>query len=77
MGKVIVSLRVNPESDEVNLDKLVTEIKSKLPTYYENLKTAKSTFQQLLMPFNISWEEVAGGIGLTYFTSSNNSADTH
>ncbi len=43
----------------------------------EYLKTAKSTFQQLLMPFNISWEEVAGGIGLTYFTSSNNSADTH
>jgi len=42
----------------------------------EYLKTAKSTFQQLLMPFNISWEEVAGGIGLTYFTTSNNSANT-
>ena len=42
----------------------------------EYLKTAKSTFQQLLMPFNISWEEVAGGIGLTYFTSSNNSSNT-
>jgi DNA polymerase I len=42
----------------------------------EYLKTAKSTFQQLLMPFNISWEEVAGGIGLTYFTTNNNSANT-
>ncbi len=41
----------------------------------EYLKTAKSTFQQLLMPFNISWEEVAGGIGLTYFTTGNNSAN--
>ncbi|MEM4740445.1 MAG: DNA-directed DNA polymerase I [Zestosphaera sp.] len=35
----------------------------------EYLKTAKSTFQQLLMPFNISWEEVAGGVGLTHFTT--------
>ncbi|MEM2021448.1 MAG: DNA polymerase domain-containing protein, partial [Zestosphaera sp.] len=42
----------------------------------EYLRTAKSVLQQLLMPFSISWEEVAGGMGLTHFTSSNNTAHT-
>ena len=41
MGKVIVSLRVNPESDEVDLDKLISDIKSKLPSYYEILRHDK------------------------------------
>ncbi|MEM0297261.1 MAG: DNA polymerase domain-containing protein, partial [Zestosphaera sp.] len=43
----------------------------------EYLRTAKSMFQQLLMPFSISWEEVAGGVGLTHFTSGNNSTLIH
>lgn len=41
LGKVIVSLRVNPESDEVDLDKLISDIKSKLPSYYEILRYEK------------------------------------
>ncbi|MGC8975710.1 MAG: elongation factor 1-beta [Thermoprotei archaeon] len=41
MGKVIVSMRVNPESDEVDLDKLVSDIRSRLPSYYEILRYEK------------------------------------
>jgi len=41
LGKVIVSMRVNPESDEVDLDKLVSDIRSRLPSYYEILRYEK------------------------------------
>ncbi|MEM2022000.1 MAG: elongation factor 1-beta [Zestosphaera sp.] len=41
MGKVVVSLRVNPESDEVDLDALINDIKSRLPQHYEILKHEK------------------------------------
>ncbi len=37
----------------------------------EYLETAKSVFQQLLIPFNISWEEIAGTTGLTQFKLGN------
>lgn len=41
MGKVVVSLRVNPDSDEVDLDSLISSIRAKLPPYYEILRHEK------------------------------------
>ncbi|MEM0015044.1 MAG: elongation factor 1-beta [Zestosphaera sp.] len=41
MGKVVVSLRVNPDSDEVDLDSLINGIKAKLPQYYDILRHEK------------------------------------
>lgn len=37
----------------------------------EYLEAAKSVFQQLLTPFNIPWEEIAGTTGLTQFKLGN------
>jgi DNA polymerase I len=36
----------------------------------EYMEAAKSVLQQLLTPFNISWEEVAGGVGLFSFLNN-------
>jgi DNA polymerase I len=36
----------------------------------EYLEAAKSVFQQLLLPFSIQWEEIAGNMGLFFFSTS-------
>jgi len=41
MGKVIVALRVNPDSDSVNLDNLIDDIRAVLPKHYEILRYEK------------------------------------
>ncbi|MEM0351813.1 MAG: elongation factor 1-beta [Sulfolobales archaeon] len=41
MGKVVVAIRINPDSDEVNIDGLVDKIKQALPQQYELIKAEK------------------------------------
>ncbi len=41
MGKVIVALRVNPESDSIDLENLISDIRRALPKHYEILKYEK------------------------------------
>jgi len=41
MGRVVAAIRVNPSSDEVNLDELVDRIRSSLPSHYELVKAEK------------------------------------
>lgn len=41
MGRVVVAIRVNPQSDEVNLEELTAEIKQSLAPQYEFLKAEK------------------------------------
>lgn len=41
MGKVVLVVRVNPQSDEVNLDELVDKIKHTLPSQYDVMKVEK------------------------------------
>lgn len=40
-SKVLVVMRVNPESTEVDLDRMISEIKSKLPSEFEIVKSEK------------------------------------
>ncbi len=41
MGRVVAAIRVNPSSDEVNLDELVEKIRYSLPSHYELVKAEK------------------------------------
>lgn len=41
MGKVVLVVRINPQSDEVNLDELASKIKQTLPSQYEVMKIEK------------------------------------
>jgi len=41
VGKVVLVVRVNPQSDEVNLDELVGKVKQALPPQYEVMKAEK------------------------------------
>ncbi|MCS7098911.1 MAG: elongation factor 1-beta [Sulfolobales archaeon] len=41
MGRVVVAVRVNPLSDEVDLEELTTRIRRSLPPQYEFLKSEK------------------------------------
>ncbi|MEM2763777.1 MAG: elongation factor 1-beta, partial [Sulfolobales archaeon] len=41
MGRVVVAVRVNPESDEVDIDRLVGKIRQVLPSQYELVKAEK------------------------------------
>jgi len=40
-SKVLVVVRVNPESTEINLDKMINEIKSRLPSEFQLVKSEK------------------------------------
>jgi len=40
-SKVLVVVRVNPESTEVDLDKMINEIKSRLPSEFQLVKSEK------------------------------------
>lgn len=41
MGRVVVAVRINPQSDEVNLSELTDRVKQALPPQYELIKTEK------------------------------------
>lgn len=41
MGRVVVSVKINPQSDEVNLDELVDRIRGALPPQYELIKAER------------------------------------
>ena len=41
MAKVLVAIRVNPEDIDVDLDKLVNEIKTKMPKEFEVVRHEK------------------------------------
>ncbi len=42
MAKVLVSMKINPADENVDLDKLVQKIKEKLPKEYEVVKHEKT-----------------------------------